>query len=80
MFLCFQTISVLMVALNILYLLVDETAMPKGSTVNPHRHAHTHRTTHAQNLPIDLPCSWRRHKSNSGYAQVHVGRKGATRC
>uniref|UniRef100_A0A667Y445 Limb development membrane protein 1 n=1 Tax=Myripristis murdjan TaxID=586833 RepID=A0A667Y445_9TELE len=26
------TISVLMVALNILYLLVDETAMPKGST------------------------------------------------
>uniref|UniRef100_A0A8C4EZM2 Limb development membrane protein 1 n=1 Tax=Dicentrarchus labrax TaxID=13489 RepID=A0A8C4EZM2_DICLA len=28
------TISVLMVALNILYLLVDETAMPKGSTVS----------------------------------------------
>ncbi|GLD54664.1 limb region 1 protein homolog [Lates japonicus] len=27
------TISVLMVALNILYLLVDETAMPKGSTL-----------------------------------------------
>uniref|UniRef100_A0A8C8D6V8 Limb development membrane protein 1 n=1 Tax=Oncorhynchus tshawytscha TaxID=74940 RepID=A0A8C8D6V8_ONCTS len=27
------TISVLLVALNILYLLVDETAMPKGSTV-----------------------------------------------
>uniref|UniRef100_A0A3Q2CL94 Limb development membrane protein 1 n=1 Tax=Cyprinodon variegatus TaxID=28743 RepID=A0A3Q2CL94_CYPVA len=27
------TISVIMVALNILYLLVDETAMPKGSTV-----------------------------------------------
>ncbi|MEQ2176119.1 Limb region 1 protein, partial [Goodea atripinnis] len=26
------TISVIMVALNILYLLVDETAMPKGST------------------------------------------------
>ncbi|MEQ2226556.1 hypothetical protein ILYODFUR_028590, partial [Ilyodon furcidens] len=29
------TISVIMVALNILYLLVDETAMPKGSTVSP---------------------------------------------
>uniref|UniRef100_A0A669E7E0 Limb development membrane protein 1 n=1 Tax=Oreochromis niloticus TaxID=8128 RepID=A0A669E7E0_ORENI len=28
------TISVLLVALNILYLLVDETAMPKGSTVS----------------------------------------------
>uniref|UniRef100_A0A8C7X781 Limb development membrane protein 1 n=1 Tax=Oryzias sinensis TaxID=183150 RepID=A0A8C7X781_9TELE len=28
------TISVIMVALNILYLLVDETAMPKGSTVS----------------------------------------------
>lgn len=28
-----QAISVLLVALNIVYLLVDETAMPKGSTV-----------------------------------------------
>uniref|UniRef100_A0A674MVF9 Limb development membrane protein 1 n=1 Tax=Takifugu rubripes TaxID=31033 RepID=A0A674MVF9_TAKRU len=31
---CLQTISVFMVAFNILYLLVDETAMPKGSTVS----------------------------------------------
>jgi len=30
---CLQAISVLLVALNIVYLLVDETAMPKGSTV-----------------------------------------------
>ena len=37
-----QTISVLMVALNILYLLVDETAMPKGSTVTTHTHTHAH--------------------------------------
>lgn len=30
---CLQAISVLLVALNIVYLLVDETALPKGSTV-----------------------------------------------
>lgn len=77
-----------MVALNILYLLVDETAMPKGSTVSllsnlVHFYPpHTHAPTHAQNVNCrgarlsDLPCSWRRHKSNSGYAQMHVGRKG----
>lgn len=46
--LCPQTISVFMVAFNILYLLVDETAMPKGSTVsqlsylNVCVHPHTH--------------------------------------
>ncbi len=30
---CLQAISVLLVALNIVYLLVDETALPKGSAV-----------------------------------------------
>lgn len=30
---CSQAISVLLVALNIVYLLVDETALPKGSSV-----------------------------------------------
>lgn len=30
---CLQAISVLLVALNIVYLLVDETALPKGSKV-----------------------------------------------
>lgn len=51
-----QTISVLMVALNILYLLVDETAMPKGSAVSPLFSSKTslptpkHTHTHAQNV------------------------------
>lgn len=80
-----QTISVLMVALNILYLLVDETAMPKGSTVslpsnwNAFLQTPTHTHTHTQNVNCrravlsDVPRSWRRHKSNSGCAQKHVG-------
>ena len=68
-----QTISVLMVALNILYLLVDETAMPKGSTVTTHTHTHTH--THTQNLVIGAVFS-QRLESDSRHAKVHCGNKG----
>lgn len=92
-YLCSQAISVLLVALNIVYLLVDETAMPKGSSV---RKVQVNKAVNENNLfcrfslsfphslpPLFLssrPRALRQLKLNSRYAQVCVEKKGWTRC
>uniref|UniRef100_A0A3P9NUB5 Limb development membrane protein 1 n=1 Tax=Poecilia reticulata TaxID=8081 RepID=A0A3P9NUB5_POERE len=69
------TISVIMVALNILYLLVDETAMPKGSTQSRHTYKRLNKASLQQSVfssLIDLLNSYLMVSSVVGFYSLRV--------